>query len=272
MLLLSLPGIAWAASATDAAPDAFPMRATYGQDQPIDTGHLAAAYDRAVIVDVRSAFENHVLAIDKAVNLPLGQCTADALAALRPKQDARPLVFYCNGTTCEKSYKATALAMAAGFANCFVYDSGIFAWADAHPEHTTFFGAVLPPGELKQTIISHDDFAAKCVKSADFLAHARLQGTLVIDVRTAEDRAGFPLTLPGILLCPLDDLSKRIDAKDPALTGKTLYIIDNVGKEVVWLQYVLERAGITSYWFLAGGVRQWRADGLSGDGTAAAKP
>jgi rhodanese-related sulfurtransferase len=263
LLLLTLAPLGLLA----AADDAFPLRSTYQQENPISTEELLQVYDNAIIVDVRADLEHRVLCVQKAVHLPLADITEAALTALRPKQDPRPLVFYCNGITCEKSYKATALAIGFGFANCRVYDAGVLTWAKAHPEKALFFGQPITAQDLAQTIISSDEFKTKCVKTADFLSHAQLAGALVIDVRSPADRASFPIALPGILLSPLDDLDKLILAKDPGLSGKTLYILDNVGKEVTWLQYELEHEGISSYWFLAGGVRQWKADGYAGDGS-----
>ncbi len=249
------------------AADDFPLRVKYAQEVPISTDDLAAAYDQAIIVDVRADLENRVLSVAKAIHLPLADITEANLLKIRPKDDPRSMVFYCNGITCEKSYKATDLAMGFGFKNCKVYDSGVLTWAKSHPEKALFFGKTLTADDLAQTIISDDDFHAKCVKTADFLAHAKLAGALVIDVRASADRDAFPIQLPGIITCPLDDLDKRIIATDAELSGHTLYILDNVGKEVVWLQYELEHAGLTSYWFLSGGVRQWRADGFRGDGS-----
>ena len=37
--------------------------------------------------------------------------------------------------------------------------------------------------------------------------------------------------------------------------GKTLLIYDEVGKQVRWLQYTLERYGIEQYYFMQGGAK-----------------
>ena len=37
--------------------------------------------------------------------------------------------------------------------------------------------------------------------------------------------------------------------------GKTLLIYDAVGKQVRWLMYSLERAGVKNYWFMKGGAK-----------------
>jgi hypothetical protein len=39
-----------------------------------------------------------------------------------------------------------------------------------------------------------------------------------------------------------------------------------VGKQIIWAKYYLDQQGAKDYFFLRGGVRQWRADGRDSKG------
>lgn len=62
------------------------------------------------------------------------------LEKVRAKTDAKQLVFYCNGKTCEKSYEACDLAQKEGFQKVAVYNAGTFDWANAQPKRAALLG------------------------------------------------------------------------------------------------------------------------------------
>jgi rhodanese-related sulfurtransferase len=262
LLLLAVAALA----ALRAAEAEFPLRAKFPQVDPIATTELAAA--KPVLVDSRSNLEYGILHIVDAVLLPVDIMTADDLAKLRAKDDAsRPLVFYCNGHTCRKSYEAVVKAAAWGFANVKCYDAGVFAWAEAHPERTRHFGEVLPADQLKASLISKEDFQARCLPPAAFIAAAAQPGVLVIDGRDAKDVEAFPIRLAGIENFPFDQLGPMLEAKSRKFAKRKLLILDNIGQQVKWLQYLLRRHGYGDYAFLAKGVNDgWRKEGFGNDG------
>ncbi len=200
--------------------------------------------------------------IEGAKHIPLGTMTEADLLALRPKKGGKPIVFYCNGITCKKSYKASVKAMDWGFDNILCFDSGIFVWAKNVPEKTIFMGKKLPPEELKKRLIPKEKFKERCLPPAEFIARAKdTKHYKVIDARDYYSRQEFPIFLPGIENIPFDRLESLIKKRSRKLTRKNLLILDNVGKQVRWLQYVLEDAGFKNYWFLDGGVKRWREEG-----------
>jgi rhodanese-related sulfurtransferase len=93
---------------------------------PISTDELMKTYDKAIIIDTRNEAEYDVVHIVGAKNVLVGKMKEADLLQLRPKQDKKPLVFYCNGITCAKSYKAAKMAVEGASRRSGV-DDGIFA-------------------------------------------------------------------------------------------------------------------------------------------------
>ncbi|OGR30750.1 MAG: hypothetical protein A2091_07435 [Desulfuromonadales bacterium GWD2_61_12] len=239
------------------AEEAFPLRAKFPGVTPISTDDLAAKYDSATIVDVRSKMEFEVIHVSKALYIPVS--TADFLKLLEKKTDKSgksPLVFYCNGIHCAKSYEAAEQAETAGFKNVFCYDAGVLEWTKRFPDKAAILGKTpAPPGKL----ISKADFDKRRLAFADFKTRALSQNAVVIDMRDPAQRvkeANLPqskeVLLPGTRSIPGDRLVELIGKNE--FKGKTLLIFDAVGKQVQWLQYYLDEHGYKDYAFLKDGV------------------
>ncbi|WP_407276606.1 rhodanese-like domain-containing protein [Halothiobacillus sp. DCM-1] len=237
------------------AADEFPLRAQYALVgvKPLDTEVLTKDRAKFTVVDVRSAYEYQTLHIAGAVSVPLTSPKfVDSLKSLSA-QDKKPLVFYCNGTTCEKSYKAASDALAAGIKPVWVYDAGIFAWAKVNPAQTVLLGK---PMTSASQLISKADFEAHLLSPQEIDARlAKEPNAIVLDVRDAEQRAGISLFQMKDIHVPLDS-PKLIEWVDKAKAEhRPLYCIDATGHQVQWLQYVLQERGLTQYWFVRGGAR-----------------
>jgi rhodanese-related sulfurtransferase len=233
--------------------DGFPLRKDFPDLKTMTTEELAGrlASGDAVVVDVRSDFEFATIHVDTAVHVPLAKKTfAKNLEAHRTKDAATPLVFYCNGTTCAKSYRAAKMAEEAGFANCYVYDAGIFAWTKAHPERAFLMGST--PADPKK-LISKDALRLKMLDFDSFKSHAADTNTLVVDIRDPVQRK-VRLKVGKERNIPLDRFHNVLDRGD--MKDKQLLIYDAVGKQVRWLMYHLEDKGYKNYAFLDGGVRK----------------
>ncbi|MEW6219982.1 MAG: rhodanese-like domain-containing protein [Thermodesulfobacteriota bacterium] len=245
----------------------FPLRAKYPSLTPIETEELAANFDTAVVVDSRNTEEYAVVHVLGAKNILVGKMQEADLLALRPKTgDPRLLVFYCNGTTCAKSYKAAEKAAGWGFDNVRVYDPGIFFWAKAQPERAELFGKKLDAESVKTAFIPKEKFEAALVPPADFLAKVASGSYTVIDVRDPNEQSEIPMRLPKTKVLTVDTLVGLLEKKSPAVPRSGLLIFDNVGHQVMWVQYYLEKEGITDYFFLKGGVRQLKEEGYDATG------
>jgi len=232
----------------------FPYREKYPEVTPIDTEDLFKDYEAGsiIIVDVRSKIEYEVIHADGAVHIPISnKAFVKKVKALIAKHPDKKIAFYCNGTTCKKSYLATQKALKAGCKNVFAYDGGIPMWADAFPEKTLLLGK--PVVDPKKQLIPKAEFKKKAISFEDFKAKATANGGIVVDVRDAMQRTK---SLPGLEKAkkiPLDKFIPNFVQKKKS-QNKELFIFDQVGKQVRWLEYYLVENGYKDYTFLKGGA------------------
>ncbi len=231
----------------------FPGRRIYPNVKLYDTEQLFREYDKVNIVDARSTFEYEVLHINKAINIPVHD-RAFTKKVKQLQKNQQPIVFYCNGHTCFKSYKATQKARLEGIPNVFAYDAGIFDWARAHPEKATLLGQTpLDPGKL----ISKDDLKKRFLSPKAFNDKIS-DDTIILDIREPEQRGLlelFPYRQESISMGEIKQLRKFLIATKNS--GRPLMVYDEVGKQVRWLQYYLQDLGIKDYYFLQGGVKNF---------------
>jgi rhodanese-related sulfurtransferase len=248
-IVFTLAGLLVLAAPLQAAEEGYPLRKKFPALKYITTSDLNSQYDKAFIVDVRSKIEFNVIHINKAAHLPMAVATfANDLEKVRQKAATSPLVFYCNGHTCEKSYDAAEVANKAGFKGVMVYDAGIFDWAKTYPDKTTLMGKSPAP---KDKLIPKSTFAKKTIGYDEFKKKAASPNAVVVDIREPIQREVIP-QIQGLRNIPSDrmvDLINKGEFKD-----KQLLILDAVGKQVEWLQYYLETKGYSNYLFLEKGV------------------
>lgn len=232
----------------------FPGRAKYPKVKTIGTGelHTAVKAGAAVIVDVRSAMEFEVIHPAGAVHIPISDMKFEnIIKELAAKNAAKTIAMYCNGVTCYKSYEAAERATVAGVANVVAYDAGIPDWAAKFPDKTLLLGKLM--SESKKTMISDSAHAEHVLAFDAFKKAAAAANAMVIDIRDNVQKSG---TLPGLekaVAIPLDKFIPNF-VKAKANQDKKLLIFDQVGKQVVWLEYYLIENGYKDYAFLKGGA------------------
>ena len=228
----------------------FPHRAKFKGVPVMEIEQLHRQLDSVTVVDVRSRYEYDTLHIKDAVHIPLHKEKLPAAVRELRAASAKPVVFYCNGTTCKKSYEAAEYAMQAGIDRVYAYDAGIDAWSTRYPELSVLLGK--SPVQASE-LISHEEFKKRLISAQDF--EVRLEkGAIVLDIRDLRQRdlMLFPMRE---LRAPLDDADKIANAMaEVRKTRKPLLVYDKVGKQVRWFQYYLEQQGIKDYYFLAGGA------------------
>jgi rhodanese-related sulfurtransferase len=234
----------------------FPGRSTYPNVNFYEIDKLEQNIDNVIIVDVRSNYEYETLHINGAINIPLSSKTfADKVGTLAQKN--KDIVFYCNGHTCYKSYKAVLKARNAGFDRTFTFDAGIFDWAKAYPQQSTMLGAS-PIDATK--LISKEKFNEHLLSPDEFAAHIN-DNSVILDIREPAQRGLmelYPYRQENISMANKDKLNKFLGKV--LGSGKTLLVYDEAGKQVAWLQYSLEAKGISNYYFMKGGVKQFFKD------------
>ena len=247
-------------SSVQANNSGFPGRTEY-PDVPIyEKADLMKNFQQVVIVDTRSSLEFETLRITGAMNIPVAdKHFEDEIRALRAKTD-KPIVFYCNGRTCMKSYLSVKKASAVNVANTFAYDAGMFEWAESYPGHAELLGK--SPVQ-KADIISLAKFKKHLLDPTTFSDEAYGMGArgLILDVRDKYQRGAAGLFPGAERWASLDDREKlRNYIEQARKENKTLFIYDEVGKQVRWLQYALEQAGINNYYFMDKGAKAYYTD------------
>ena len=237
-----------------AQAEVFPYRKKYPDVPVISTQELytKSISGECIIVDTRSEIEYNVVHIKNSVLIPFSKLAffSENIKKIRDKAPQKAIVFYCNGGTCAKAYEATQKAMSNGFKNIFVYDAGIPGWVTAYPELTILLGeAVTNP---QQQFISKKAFREKCIDYDTFIEKSKKNDTIVFDVRDAIQMGNIP-GLNKVYKMPMQQFVNNI-IKNKLAMNKTLLLCDQVGKQVEWLQYYLQKLGYSNYYFLNKGV------------------
>ena len=252
ILLASIANSAWSAE------EGFPGRKKYPDIPYIELTDLYAKKNRGevVIVDARSNYEFETLRIKGAVNIPVANKTfEDEVRQLRAKTN-KAIVFYCNGHRCMKSYISVKRALNANIENVLAFDAGIFDWTKKYPNQAVLLGTspvnpkkLIAKNRFKSRLLDPDTFSSYIMDS---------RNRMVVDVRDKFQRAGVGF-YPGIeRWAALDDRKKLQGYIEKAKReNKTLFIYDEVGKQVRWLQYALEKAGVKNYYFMDKGARAY---------------
>lgn len=259
-------GLLLSFSALAASDEGFPGREKYKSVPIYEISELKDALNKVVVVDARSSYEFETLRIKGAKNIPVASKSFEEdLAKLRASTQ-KPIVFYCNGRSCFKSYLASKKAIDAGIENTFAFDAGIFEWAKAYPNQAV----LLNQSPVKTTdLISSTLFKSRLLDADHFSDKATSLGqrTMVLDVRDKYQRAGtgfFPGKERWVSLDQKDRLIHFIQKAKKQ--NRTLYVYDEVGKQVRWLQYELEKAGLKDYYFMKKGASGYFDSLLKNDG------
>ena len=146
------------------------------------------------------------------------------------------------------------------FTNLYVYRPGIGEWMKKYPHLAMFRGQPLSD-HLEELEQLQQQYKKYLLPSRKFIQLSRKKGYLTFDVRSLNLRDEFPIELKNLKHYPVDRLVKLIQSHSRKVTRNHLLILDNCGKQTLWLHYVLQQAGLTHYNFLTEGVISWRRDG-----------
>jgi rhodanese-related sulfurtransferase len=240
-----------------AATNGFPGREEFPDIPVFEIADLKGKFDQVVVVDTRSKYEYDTLRIKGSVHIPVAAKTfEDEVQKLRAKTN-KPIVFYCNGRTCYKSYHAVKKASAVGVQDTYAYDAGVFEWVKAEPNRAELLGkSPVKPDQLIDSKI----YQARLLNPNEFSERILSAGTnsMVLDVRDMYQRAGVGFYPGKERWVSLDDKTKLTKYLEKAKSkNQTLFIYDEVGKQVVWLQYALEDMGIKDYYFMDKGAKAY---------------
>ena len=242
----------------------FPGRDTYPEVKFIELNDFHQKFKKkeVIVVDVRSKYEYETLRIDGALNIPLASSDFVSEMAKLRDSDSKPIVVYCNGKTCMKSYKAARKCDSKNIKDVIAYDAGIMDFAAAYPRDALLLGKTLND---PKKLISKSNFKKRLLSPEKFGERIADTSDIVLDVRDRFQREGISMFVGREFRVPIDN-TRRLDRYiEKALKGKkALLIYDAAGKQVRWLQYYLEEKGLKSYYFMAGGINAYYNDLESG--------
>jgi len=248
-----------AIATASAKNNGFPGRDEFPDIPVYEISELKNKIEDVVVVDTRSKYEFDTLRIKGSLHIPVAaKSFEEQVQKLRSKTD-KPIVFYCNGRTCYKSYHAVKKSIAAGIKNTFAYDAGIFEWVKSEPKRSELLGrSPVNPNQLIDSKI----YQARLLDPNEFSERILSGGnsSMVLDVRDMYQRAGVGFYPGKERWVSLDDKAKLTKFLEKAKAkNKTLFIYDEVGKQVRWLQYALEEMGIKEYYFMDKGAKAYYA-------------
>lgn len=229
----------------------YPGRVAFPEQDVIELDELYDNREAMIIIDTRTDFEYNVIHIKGSVHVNFeADDYIDQLKAIRAK-DRRKMVFYCNGLTCTKAFRAHDAAIKGGIRNTATFDAGVFTWARTYPDEAVLMGkSPIDPDKL----LTREALAQRMLDANNFSERVG-DNSLVLDVRDESQREAtrlYPLHQRNVTL---DDPALADSIKAAAGEGKTVLIYDYTGQQVRWVQYLLESLGVSDYYFLQGGFR-----------------
>lgn len=252
LVVMAIMLVAFSPCYADEISEEFPGRGLYPLVPVIELQALNEQFDGVVVVDVRSKYEFDTLRVKGAANIPLSSPTfVEQMGKLRAK-DPRPIVVYCNGKTCMKSYKAALKCSVNKIDNVLAFDAGVMDWARAYPQNAVLLGrSPVDPNKL----ISQEEFNKHLLSPDQYGEKVATSSAIVLDVRDRFQREGLSLFVGRERRAYLDDektLERYIDKAKRE--NKTLLVHDAAGKQVRWLQYYLKDKGLRDFYFMEGGT------------------
>ena len=243
-------------SDTASTSEVFPGREIYRNVPTISASDLYKKKNEVLIIDTRSDYEYETLNIKGSINIPLSSLDFSERIKKLYKEQPKTLVFYCNGHSCMKSYKAVIKTRRlAKIKDSLTFDAGIFDWAKLYPKHSVLLGK----SPIKATdLIPKEEFFKHLIKPVEF-ANKADKNCLVLDVRDPTQRLDklFPGNQHTVSLNKSEQVKLNKYLNQSKREKKPLCIYDAVGKQVRWLQYHLKAKKIHDYYFMEGGAKAY---------------
>jgi rhodanese-related sulfurtransferase len=125
LVLLSLHGVLSAAE-TYVSPESIDGATVINAEQLIE---LAGSRDDLVIVDSRIREDHEEGYIESSRHLVDRDTNCRSLSGLLPAK-VTPVVFYCNGISCDRSDRAVVTALDCGYTSIYWFRGGIEEWRE----------------------------------------------------------------------------------------------------------------------------------------------
>ena len=88
---------------------------------------LIESADDLVVIDARKSSDREKGWIEGSVGLPNTDTNAQSLAKVLPAKTT-PVMFYCNGVKCGRSYESAKIAISEGYSKIYWFRGGMEEW------------------------------------------------------------------------------------------------------------------------------------------------
>ncbi|MGD8940185.1 MAG: rhodanese-like domain-containing protein [Gammaproteobacteria bacterium] len=88
---------------------------------------LVESMDDLVVIDARKSSDREKGWIEGSVGLPNTETNAASLAKALPTKST-PVLFYCNGVKCGRSFESAKIAIAEGYSKIYWFRGGMEEW------------------------------------------------------------------------------------------------------------------------------------------------
>ena len=198
--------------------------------------------------------------IKKAINIHSGdkEFITKLMAAI--KKNSKPIIFYCGGLACKKSYKASKITKNEFVKRnikreVFTYDSGITAFAYAKPEFVLKNGKDVSPDNPLLDIKKLKKHAKEAEDFINLVNSDRNNQYIILDVREKKQQMlrklfMFKREKKLTVLQPEKLIEFFNEVKS---SGRTLMIYGSVEKQIESIFPLVKTSGIKKWFYLEGG-------------------
>jgi rhodanese-related sulfurtransferase len=240
----------------------YPNRKYYPQLTYITTKQMlhAVSQEKYNVVDSRPGLAYETLHIKGAVNISSGDKQFNEKLMTIINKNNKPIIFYCGGLACLKSYKSSVKAISEFnkrdiSRTVYTYDSGISAFAYTYPELVLKNGKnissenpLLDVKKIKKHAKGADVFT-NLINSDDEASY------IILDIREKQQKLLNKLFMfkkeKKISLLEPEKLIEFLNAVKVA--DKTLMVYGSVEKQIETLYPLIKTSGIKTWFYLEGG-------------------
>lgn len=261
-VLLSGFGSAGAEMSEEAIDKLFPNRKYYPGLNYIMTKQMVkdVSAGKYLVIDARPALGYNTLHIKEAINIHSGDTNFIEKFMKAIAKNDKPIVFYCGGLTCLKSYKASVIAIdelrkKKINRDVYTYDEGISAFAYASPEWVLKNGKDISPENPILDVVKLKKHAKNAEDFTRLIDNDEDDQYIILDVREKKQKIlrkifMFKKEYKITVLEPEKIIEFLNNVKQ---SDKTLMVYGAVEKQIESIFQLIQTTGNKKWFYLEGG-------------------
>jgi rhodanese-related sulfurtransferase len=194
-----------------------------------------------IFLDVRSEGEYNSGHISGAVFIPVSELEG----RLTELPEDKPIIAYCNGSTCGRSERAAVTLLENGFDEVYnMAGRGIDEWIEkGYPSEQTEEETAATGDIAAATIISVEEVYEIITEGEDYF---------ILDVRNQDEYD--EAHIEGVTLIPVDTLESRLNELP---TNRPIIVYCKAGGRSAAAAEILVNNGFTEVYDMGGGITEW---------------